>query len=142
MYLWIQAFHIISVIVYMAGLLMYPRLKIYQMADQPGGNLFEEMRLASGRMRKIILTPSLFGVWGFGLWMVFLNPSLVSGSAWFPVKFLLVLVITGAHGFFVAQGKKIDQGTATITERQLRILNEVPAILLIFIVILAVVKPF
>ena len=142
MYLWLKAFHIVAVVVWMAGMLMYPRLKIYQLNDAPGGKLFEEMKLAGVRMRKIIMTPAMLATWGLGLAMVAVNPAVVSGNLWFPVKFLIVILLSGFHGWFVSQGKKIDAGTASVTARQLRMVNEIPAIGLILIAILVVVKPF
>lgn len=107
-YLWLKAFHIVAVVVWMAGLLMYPRLKIYQLNDEPGGKLFEEMKQAGERMRKIIMTPALIATWVLGLGMVVLNPTIVSGAVWFPVKFLIVILLSGMHGWFIGQGKKID----------------------------------
>ena len=139
-----KTLHIISVIVWMAGILMYPRLKIYQLNDEPGGKLFEEMKLAGGRMRKIIMTPAMIGTWFFGLLTVVALPSVISagGPAWFPLKFLIVIVLSGFHGWFVAQGKKIDAGAPQVTAKKLRLLNEVPAIGMIIIVFLVIFKPF
>lgn len=144
LYLWLKAFHILFVIAWLAGLLMYPRLKIYQLNDVPGGKLFLEMQQAATRLRKIIMTPALLGTWAFGLGMVAVNPSIVGGGTpgWFPVKFLLVIVLSGLHGWFVATGRKIDAGTAGIGGKRLRAMNEVPFILLIAIVLLVVLKPF
>lgn len=141
-YLWVKAFHIVAVVVWMAGLLMYPRLKIYQLNDEPGGKLFEEMKLAGGRMRKIIMTPALIATWILGLAMIALNPAIVSGGLWFVVKFAIVVVLSGFHGWFVGQGKKIDAGTPAVTAKKLRMLNEVPAVGLLLIAILVIVKPF
>lgn len=142
MYLWLKAFHIVAVVVWMAGLLMYPRLKIYQLNDTPGGKLFEEMKQAGIRMRNIIMTPALIATWVLGLSMVVVNPAIASGGFWFPVKFLIVILLSGFHGWFVSQGKKIDAGTASVTSKQLRMVNEIPAVALIIIAILVVVKPF
>ena len=136
-----KALHIISVIVWMAGILMYPRLKIYQLNDAPGGKLFEEMKLAGVRMRKIIMTPAMIGTWLFGLLVVVAAPSIISGGIWFPVKLLTVIILSGFHGWFVAQGKKIDIGQPQVTAKKLRMLNEVPAIGMIIIVFLVIFKP-
>jgi len=136
-----KALHIISVIVWMAGILMYPRLKIYQLNDEPGGKLFEEMKLAGVRMRKIIMTPAMIGTWLFGLLIVAAAPSIISGGIWFPVKLLIVIVLSGFHGWFVGQGKKIDAGQPQVTAKKLRMLNEVPAIGMIIIVFLVIFKP-
>jgi len=144
LYPWFKSLHIISVIVWMAGILMYPRLKIYQLNDEPGGRLFEEMKLAGLRMRKIIMTPAMIGTWLFGFLTIAALPSIISagGPIWFPVKFLIVVLLSGFHGWFVAQGKKIDAGIPEVTAKKLRILNEVPAIGMIIIVFLVILKPF
>lgn len=140
-YLYVKAFHIVAVVVFMAGLLMYPRLKIYQLNDEPGGKLFEEMRKAGVRMRNIIMTPAIIAVWVLGIALAAMQPSVVTTGIWFPVKVLIVLVLSGFHGWFVSQGKKIDAGTPAVTARQLRMLNEIPAIGLVIIAILVIVKP-
>lgn len=141
---WFKALHIIFVIVWMAGILMYPRLKIYQLNDEEGGKLFEEMKLAGIRMRKIIMTPAMVGTWLFGLLMIAATPNIVSagGPVWFPLKFAIVIVLSGFHGWFVAQGKRIDAGAPQVTAKTLRMLNEVPAIGMIIIVLLVILKPF
>ena len=143
LYLVLKALHIIAVIAWMAALMLYPRYKIHQLGDVPGGVLFERMKGASAQLRRLILTPSLLAVWAFGLGMVVVNPAIISagGPVWFPLKFLLVLLITGFHGWFTVQGRKIDAGVAAADARRLRMLNEVPFIALIVIVFLVVLKP-
>ena len=140
-YLWVKAAHVVFVIALMAGLLVYPRYKIHQLSSRPGEPLFETMKDASNRLRKVILNPSLILVWIFGLTMLWLNPSLLS-MPWMHVKLLLVLILSGLHGYFIGIGKKIDRGGDGITAKRLRMLNEVPFVLLIGIVIMVIVRPF
>lgn len=140
-YLWVKAFHIIFVIGWMAGLLMAPRLRIYQLSSQPGEPLFEMMKTASARLRRIILTPALILTWALGLTMVWMNPSLLS-AGWFHVKLALVVVLSGLHGYFVWVGRKVDAGSEGLSETRMRLMNEVPFILMIIIVPLAIVEPF
>lgn len=144
LYLCLKALHILSVVAWMAGLLMYPRLKIYQLKDEPGGKLFVEMQIAANRLRKIIMTPALVATWVFGLGMVAVNPGIVGGGTpvWFPLKFLLVIAMSGLHGWFVSTGRKIDAGTSAIQGKRLRAMNEVPFLLLVGIVLLVILKPF
>lgn len=142
MYEYIKAFHIVAVVVFMAGLLMYPRLKIYQLNDEPGGKLFEEMKQAGLRMRSIIMTPAIIAVWVLGIGLISMNPALATDGAWFTVKMIIVLILSGFHGWFVSQGKKIDAGTPAVTAKQLRMLNEIPAIGLVIVAILVIVRPF
>jgi putative membrane protein len=141
LYLWIKAFHIIFVVAWMAGLLIFPRYKLHQVKSSPGEPLFETMKDASARLRKIILTPGLLIVWVLGIAMIALNPSLMS-NGWLHLKLSLVLGLSGLHGYFVAMGRKIDNGESNVSARTLKLLNEVPFIIMIAVVILAIIKPF
>ncbi len=139
-YLIIKATHLVFVIALMAGLLMAPRLRIYQLSSKPGEALFETMRDAARRLRLIILNPSLVLVWLLGLAMIWLNPALLSAH-WFLVKLVLVLIISGLHGWIIAIGKKVDAGGEGVSEKRLRMMNEVPFVLMIGVVFLAILKP-
>jgi protoporphyrinogen IX oxidase len=140
-YLWVKSAHIIFVIALMAGLLIYPRYKIHQLSSRPGEPLFETMKDASARLKRIILTPSLLLVWGLGIWMLVLNPDMLS-QGWMHVKLALVAVITAVHAYFMVLGKKVDAVSGTVQARTLRMLNEVPFILMIGVVIMVIVRPF
>jgi protoporphyrinogen IX oxidase len=141
LYLWVKSAHVVFVIALMAGLLIYPRYKIHQLSSRPGEALFETMRDASARLKRIILNPSLVLVWVLGLWMLYLNPNLLS-HGWMHAKLVLVLAISGLYGYFVMLGKRVDAVTGTVEAKQLRMLNEVPFILMIGAVILVIVRPF
>ena len=141
LYLWIKAAHIIFVIALMAGLLIYPRYKLHQLKSKPGDELFETMKEASNRLRTIILNPALILVWVFGLTMLYLNQGLLS-QGWMHTKLLLVVILSGLHGYFISIGKKIDRGAIAPTSKTLKMLNEVPFLIMIGVVILAVGKPF
>jgi protoporphyrinogen IX oxidase len=140
-YLWVKSAHIIFVIALMAGLLIFPRYKIHQLSSRPGEPLFETMKDASARLKRIILTPSLLLVWGLGIWMLVLNPDLLS-QGWMHVKLALVAVITAVHAYFMVLGKKVDAVSGTVQAKTLRMLNEVPFILMIGVVIMVIVRPF
>ncbi len=141
LYLWVKAAHIVFVIAWMAGLLIYPRYKIHQLSAAPGEPLFETMREASARLKRIILTPCLILVWILGIALIVLRPDFVN-DGWFHAKFALVLGISGLHGYFSLLGRRVDAATGTVSARQLRMLNEVPFVLMIGAVILVVVKPW
>jgi len=139
-YNWVRAIHIIFVVSWMAGLLIFPRYKLHQKASVPGEPLFETMKDASQRLRKIILTPSLILVWVLGLLLIALNPALME-NGWMHAKLALVLGLSGFHGYLVAMGRKIDNGTSTISIRTLKLTNEIPFIIMVLVVILAVAEP-
>ncbi len=145
LYLWLKAFHIIFVVALMGSLLIYPRYKIHQLSSAPGEPLFDTLRDASNRLRRIIMTPSMVLVWVLGIAMIVVNPALLSGG-WLYAKIVLVVILSAVHGYFLALGKRIDAGLGSDaqvpTGRQMRMLNEVPFLLMIVIVILVVVRPF
>lgn len=146
LYLSLKAAHLIFVIAWMASMLIYPRYKIHQLeANNADTNLssplFDTMSAAAARLRKTIMTPSMILVWILGIVLLVLNPDLLS-AGWLQAKLVLVLAMTGIHGFFIGLGRKVDNGSLTMTPKTLRLLNEVPFLLLIVIVILVIVKPF
>lgn len=145
LYNWLKAGHVIFVVALMAGLLVYPRYKIHQLSSAPGEALFEAMKKSSGQLRSIILNPSLILVWLFGLGMVYIDwqrGGQLYLEGWFHAKLLLVLFISGMHGYFIGVGKKVDRVTGTVQAKTLRMMNEIPFLLMIGIVILVIVKPF
>ena len=139
-YLWIKTLHLIFVIAFMAGMLVYPRYKLHQISANPGDTLFETMKSASTKLRLIILNPSVILVWVLGLSMIAMNHALLS-QGWFHVKLLFVIVLTGLHGYFISIGKKIDRGEP-VSKKRLKMMNEVPFLLMILVVIMVIVRPF
>lgn len=143
-YPWVKAAHLIFVIFWMAGLFMLPRYLVYH--QEALGNAAEEARWIEreGKLRHIILTPSMILVWLLGLSLAF-NDGLADGAAglgWLHTKILLVLLLSGYHGWMVGYARKLAAGRATLSGRTLRLLNEVPGVATILIVVLAFVKPF
>ena len=139
-YLWLKAGHVIFVIFWMAGLFMLPRYFVYHQEAEPGSA--EEARWIDreGKLRKIILTPSLIMVWIFGLALAFGGHWWA--APWLHAKLLLVVALSGYHGWLVGYGKKLARGERPIAGRTLRLLNEVPGLAATVIVVLVVVKPF
>ena len=139
-YLWLKAGHIIFMVFWLAGLFMLPRQMIYLYPATPDSAESELWGKRMGLLRKIILTPSIVVVWILGLLLA--QTLSAWGEGWLHVKLLLVLLLSGFHGYLVVQSKKMAAGERPLTEKQLRMLGEVPGILLALIVVLVVVKPF
>jgi putative membrane protein len=93
-----------------------------------------------GKLRKIILTPAMIIVWVLGLTMAYSGGWFAFG--WLHAKLTLVLVLTGYHGWLVGQTKKMARGERPLSEKTLRMIGEVPGLLLIVIVLLVYLKPF
>ena len=141
LYDWVRAFHIIFAIAWMAGLLMLPRLMVYRLEAAPGGETDLTMLKAISRLKAIILTPSMIIVWVLGLTMAFMQGQIILTFGWFHLKLLMVVGISAMHGVFVGMNKKI--GTEKAPEpKTLRMINEVPFVLMIVAVIAVVVQPF
>lgn len=140
-YLVVKALHIIAVIFWMAGMLYLPRLFVYHHQAQSAGELEGALLIQEGNLLKIILNPALIAVWVLAIVMIAANPALFS-QGWFHFKLLLVIAMSGIHGFYAASAKKFAKGERPRSEKFWRIMNEGPAILVIIIVLLAVVKPF
>ena len=133
--------HVIFMVFWLAGLFMLPRQCIYMLDHAPGSEGEAKWAVRMGKLRKIILTPALIIVWVLGLAMAIAGNHFV-GMGWLHAKLALVLAMTGFHGWLVAQTKKMARGERPLTEARLRLLGELPGILLILIVALVYLKPF
>ena len=140
-YSWIKALHIISVIAWMAGLLYLPRLFVYQALVELGSARAEMLKLMQRRLLKAIMNPAMIASWGFGLWMLAANPGLLD-NIWVWMKLAAVAGLTGCHMVFARMRRQLEADDHSRSDRFYRVWNEVPTLLMIVIVILAVVKPF
>jgi protoporphyrinogen IX oxidase len=141
MYLWLKALHIIAVISWMAGLLYLPRLMIYHCEAEKGSVQSETFKTMERRLLKAIMTPAMIVSWGLGLYLAFVYVGF-KGNTWLHVKFLFVIMLSASHGFMARWVREFAEDRNTRSQRFYRIANEVPTLLMIGIVILAVVKPF
>jgi len=139
-YFWLKAGHIIFVIFWMAGLFMLPRFFVYHQECEPGSPENARWIERESRLLKIILVPSIGLVWLFGILLAF---SLDAWSQhWLHAKLLLVLVLSGYHGYLGGYARKLAKGERPLSDKRLRLLNEVPGVAVALIVVLVVVKPF
>jgi putative membrane protein len=139
-YLWLKAGHIIFVIFWMAGLFMLPRYFVYHQEaapDSPEAALWVERER---KLLKVILLPSIIAVWVFGIALA--TTIGAWDQAWLHAKLLFVLILSGYHGWLSAYAKKLARGERPLEGKKLRMLNEVPGIVVAIVVVLVVVKPF
>ena len=140
-YEWLRALHIISVISWMAGMLYLPRLFVYHVAAEKGSDKSETFKIMERKLLKIIINPAMGAAWIFGLLMIAANPGMFS-DGWIHVKLLLVILMSASHGVLSKHVKNFAADKNEKPAKYFRILNEVPTVLMIAIVILAVVQPF
>ena len=137
--LWLKAFHVISMVTWFAGLFYLPRLYIYHCpaTDAPSIERFEIME----KRLFVIMTIGATLTATFGIAMVLSVPALLQ-SGWLHAKLALVALLIGYHYWCHRIMLELRAKRCRRSQRWLRIFNEVPALLLIAIVVLAVVKPF
>ena len=139
-YYWLKAGHLIFVIFWMAGLFMLPRFFVYHQEAAAGSPEDAAWIERERRLLRIILTPSIVVVWLLGLLLAFSIDAWSQG--WFHAKLLLVLALSGYHGWMAGYAKKLARGERPLEGRKLRLLNEVPGVAAALIVVLVIVRPF
>ncbi|MGZ2412399.1 protoporphyrinogen IX oxidase [Sphingomonas sp. F9_3S_D5_B_2] len=139
-YPWVKAAHVTFVIFWLAGLFLLPRLYVYHHETAAGSPEDRAWIEREARVRSIILTPAMVIVWVLGLMLAFDIGAFSMG--WFHAKFLLVILLSGYQGWLAFYGKKLSRGERPLSNRALRMLNEVPGIAAALIVVLVIVKPF
>ena len=139
-YGWVKAFHIIAVIAWMAGMLYLPRLFVYHCEAKPGSKQSETFKGMERRLLHAIMTPAMVVSWVLGLWLAWAGGFYAAG--WLHAKLVLVIALSALHGFFVRCVREFATDRNRHSQKFYRVLNEIPTILMIGIVILAVVKPF
>jgi len=140
MYGWIKALHIIAVIAWMAGMLYLPRLFVYHCEAEAGSKQSETFKLMERRLLRVIINPAMVVTWLAGLYLAWAGHWF--SASWLHAKLVLVLVLSGVHGFFSRCVKDFAAGRNLRSQRFYRFINEVPALLIVLIVILVVLKPF
>jgi putative membrane protein len=143
-YPWAKAAHVVFVMFWVAGLFMLPRYLVYHQEAAPGSPEAALWVEREGKLRSIILTPAMLVVWVLGIALA-INAGLLEGQpglGWLHAKLLLVFLLSGYHGWAVGYAKKIAAGKPLLTGKQLRMINEVPALMVALIVILVIVRPF
>ena len=135
--LWLKAFHVVFVVTWFAGLFYLPRLYVYHVATrEPEGRArFELME----RRLFAIMSIGALGTVAFGAALIAAAPVYL-GFGWLRLKLLLVLALIGYHAWCYRLMRQLAAGQGR-SQRWYRFFNEVPGLLLIAIVVLAVVKP-
>ncbi len=140
-YIWFKALHIISMVAWMAGMLYLPRLYVYHAGADKGSELSQTFKVMERKLLRLILNPAMILTAVFGIAMLVANPILLAGG-WMHVKLTAVVLLFVFHGF-LARWRKIF--LKDLNERPpsfYRRVNEIPAILMVVIVVMVIVQPF
>jgi len=137
--LWLKAFHVVAMVTWFAGLFYLPRLFVYH-ADARDAIGIERFRVMERRLFGLMSIGAVATV-ALGIAMLIAAPSYLA-MGWLHAKLTLVALLIVYHLFCYKLMRGFARGGNTHTARWYRIFNELPSLLLIGIVVLAVVKPF
>jgi putative membrane protein len=136
--LWIKVIHIVAVISWMAGLLYLPRLFVYHSENISKNDLSSTFKIMEYRLYRFIMNPAMMVVWLSGFILLYDNGL----DLWLIIKFLLVFLMTIFHIFMKKCLNDFENDKSEYSSKFFRIINEIPTILMIFIIILVVIKPW
>jgi putative membrane protein len=140
LYQWVLALHVIAVIAWMAGLLYLPRLFVYHAGVKPGSESSELFKVMEKRLLRFIINPSMLVMLLSGAALIYLNPDLLN-MRYMQSKIILVLAMFGLHGFYARGARDFENDRNTRSVKFWKIMNEAPAVLMIVVVVLVIVKP-
>jgi protoporphyrinogen IX oxidase len=142
-YLWLKAAHIIAAVAWMAGMFYLPRLFVYHAESMGEGGSPSVFKTMERRLYAVIMQPAMIATWLSGMalaWIILRGGAGLAPWAW--VKLAAVVAMTGLHVRLGRHVRDFEEDRNRHSGRYFRILNEVPTLLLIVIVIMAVAKPF
>jgi len=143
LYDYLKAFHLIAAFAWMAGMFYLPRLFVYHAEAGVGTPQAETFKVMERRLLKFIMNPAMIVTVVIGLWLAFgAGEGQWSSAGWLHAKLLLVVLMLGLHGMLGRWRREFAEDRIPHNSKFFRFANEVPTLLLVGIVILAVVKPF
>ena len=140
-YLLFKSIHLIAVISWMAGLLYLPRIFVYHVENSEKKQATDIFEIMERRLYIFIMRPAMILVWLFGIILIYLNGLEVLFSLWIQVKLVLVLILSAYHEYLGKCLNSLKDNTNKRSAKYFRIINEIPTVLLIFIVFIVIFKP-
>ena len=140
-YLLFKSLHLIAVISWMVGLLYLPRIFVYHVENLEKKEATEIFEIMEKRLYFYIMRPAMIATWLFGVILIYINGLDVFSQLWMHIKLTLVIFLTIYHEYLGICLKSLKLKTNTKTSKFFRIINEVPTIILIFIIFIVIFKP-
>ena len=140
-YLLFKSLHLIAVISWMAGLLYLPRIFVYHVENSEKKETTEIFEVMEKRLYFYIMRPAMILSWLFGIILIYISGIDVFSQLWMHIKLGLVVLLTIYHEYLGICLKSLKLNTNTKTSKFFRIINEVPTIILIFIIFIVIFKP-
>ena len=140
-YLLFKSLHLIAVISWMAGLLYLPRIFVYHVENSEKKETTEIFEVMEKRLYLYIMRPAMILSWLFGIILIYITGIDTFSQFWMHIKLGLVVLLTIYHEYLGTCLKSLKLKTNTKTSKFFRIINEVPTIILIFIIFIVIFKP-
>ena len=140
-YLLFKSLHLIAVISWMAGLLYLPRIFVYHVENSEKKETTEIFEVMEKKLFFYIMRPAMIFTWIFGFVLIYLNGIEIFSQLWVQIKLVLVVLLSAYNDYLGKCLVSLKNNTNTRSSKFFRIINEIPTIMLIFIVFLAIFKP-
>ena len=140
-YLLFKSLHLIAVVSWMAGLLYLPRIFVYHVENKEKKEATEIFEVMEKRLFFYIMRPAMILTWIFGLILIYLNGIEIFSQLWMQIKIVLVVLLSAYNDYLGKCLLALKNNTNTRSSKFFRIANEIPTVMLIFIVFLVVFKP-
>ena len=140
-YLLLKSLHLIAVISWMAGLLYLPRIFVYHVENNEKKQATDIFEVMEKRLYFYIMRPAMIFTWLFGIILIYLNGIELFSQFWVQIKLILVIFLTIFHEYLGKCIYSLKNNTNVRSAKFFRIINEIPTILLIFIVFIVIFKP-
>ena len=140
-YLLFKSLHLIAVISWMAGLLYLPRIFVYHVENFQKKEVSEIFETMERKLYFYIMRPAMIISWLFGIILIYINGFDVLLSLWIQIKIFLVIILSAYHEYLGKCLISLKDRTNIKTSKFFRIINEIPTIILIIVVFLAIFKP-
>ena len=140
-YLLFKSLHLIAVISWMAGLLYLPRIFVYHVENSEKKEATDIFEVMEKRLYFFIMRPAMILTWLFGIILIYINGLEIFAQLWMHIKLTLVIILTIYHEYLGICMRSLKLKTNTKTSKFFRIINEVPTIILIFIIFIVIFKP-
>ena len=140
-YLLFKSLHLIAVISWMAGLLYLPRIFVYHSQNNDKPLVSEVFKVMERRLFYYIMRPAMIFTWVFGLVLIYLNGIDIFSQLWFQIKIVLIILLSAYNDYLGKCLVSLKNSTNTRSAKFFRIINEIPTVILIIVVFLAIFKP-
>ena len=140
-YLLFKSLHLIVVISWMAGLLYLPRIFVYHVENKEKKEATDIFEVMEKKLFFYIMRPAMIFTWIFGLILIYLNGIEIFSQLWVQIKIVLVILLSAYNDYLGKCLTSLKNNSNTRSSKFFRIINEIPTVMLIFIVFLVIFKP-